>query len=791
MKTKFILFALVFLWFQNYIHAQNPTQTIRGKVIDKDSKGPLPGAGVQLLNQPIPTGAAADANGQFSIKAVPVGRHSISISFLGYKEVFLNDVQVSSGKELLLTIEMEENIIETNAATVVAEMQLDKPLNEMATVSARTFTIEEAGRYAGSWGDPSRMVANFAGITGGNDQRNDIVVRGNSPVGVLWRLEGMDIPSPNHFSTNGSSGGGISILNNNTLSNSDFMTGAFPAEYSNALSGVFDLKLRKGNDARREHTIQFGATGFELGAEGPFKKGKRASYLIAYRYSALGLLDKFGFLKFIGSVPFYQDFTVNLNFPYKNGNFSFFAIGGKSHLTFEPSKDTTLWDEDPYLMRKRKPISTMGVAGTTWMHFLNSKTYIKTGLIAAGSQTIYVEDSSDYNYHYTRIFNTDFSEITYTGQTVLNSKISARSSFRAGISYSYISFDFLTERNYFVPLKYTRTLIDFGGNSGLAKGFIQWKYKPTEKLSLNGGMSYLHYFLNQRNSPEPRVGLKYEISNRHSISVAAGMHSKLLPAGVYFGNIEEKNGSFTKANQNLDFFRTTHYVLSYDWNPFALFRVKAEVYFQELYAAPVHKDSSSFFSGLNLGADYENIVATRAFESTGTGRNYGAELTLEKFLSHGFYFLMTGSLFESLYKGSDGIERNTTFNVNYAGNVLGGKEFKVGKNKQNVISLNSTLALIGGRREVPVLRDSSIKAGYGIYDYDRAFEKRVPDYVRFDGRIGYRMNRKKYANEIALDIRNILNRKNVFLSYYDPAKAEVVYAYQVGFFPVLFYKIEF
>jgi hypothetical protein len=174
--------------------------------------------------------------------------------------------------------------------TVRPDIRKDQAINEMAVVSARSFTIDETERYAGSLGDPSRMAANFAGVTSVSDQRNDIVIRGNSPLGLLWRLEGLEIPNPNHFGSIGTTGGPISMLNINHLTNSDFYTGAFPAEYGNALAGAFDIRMRNGNNQKHEFMGQMGFNGFELGAEGPFSSNSQASYMANFRYSTLEVL---------------------------------------------------------------------------------------------------------------------------------------------------------------------------------------------------------------------------------------------------------------------------------------------------------------------------------------------------------------------------------------------------------------------------------------------------------------------------------------------------------------------
>ena len=206
------------------------TQNVRGSIVDKDSKTPLPGANIVISTLDPVKGTATDPNGHFKIEKIPVGRHSIKISYVGYEPIIMQNIELSSGKELILNLELQESVM-MEEVVIEAEGEKEKSINKMATVSARTFSIEETQRYAGSLNDVARMAQNFAGVQGADDSRNDIVIRGNSPTGVLFRLDGVDIPNPNHFALMGTTGGPVSLLNNNVLDNSDFMTGAFPAEY--------------------------------------------------------------------------------------------------------------------------------------------------------------------------------------------------------------------------------------------------------------------------------------------------------------------------------------------------------------------------------------------------------------------------------------------------------------------------------------------------------------------------------------------------------------------------------
>jgi hypothetical protein len=215
--------------------------------------------------------AETDSIGNYSILNIAPGRYNISINYPGFQTQLIPNVLVTSGKEVILDIDMVENI--NTIKDVLISGTKRGVINEMSTVSARSFSMEEVNRYSGGMGDPSRLAANFAGVVTPNDQRNDLVIRGNSPLGVLWRIDGLNVPNLSHFSTLGSTGGPVSALNTNVLKNSDFMTSAFAPEYGNATSGVFDLGFRKGNTSKAEHTIQFGAvTGLEAMTEGPINK---------------------------------------------------------------------------------------------------------------------------------------------------------------------------------------------------------------------------------------------------------------------------------------------------------------------------------------------------------------------------------------------------------------------------------------------------------------------------------------------------------------------------------------
>lgn len=381
MKIVNLIF-FTFLLFNGF--GQSFTQNIRGTIIDRQSEHPIPGVQVRIVGSEPLIGGITDINGVFVLKNIPVGRVELQAKFIGYQTVTLNNLELTSGKELNLNIGLEENVEQLKTVEVTLKKEKGGTINKMATVSARTLSIKEAGKFAGTLNDPSRMAQNYAGVSGVSDERNDIIIRGNSPLGVLWRMDGIDIPSPNHFSALGTTGGPVSMLNINNLSNSDFFTSAWTANYGNAFSGVFDLRLRNGNSTKREHMAQVGFNGFEFGTEGYFSKNSRASYLINYRYSTLGVISALGIDLGTGvAVPQYQDITFKLNFPTKKiGRISIWGIGGVSNITIESDTSENLFAG---ANERTDFYSKTGVIGLSHKYFINPKTF--TELVMAYSYT--------------------------------------------------------------------------------------------------------------------------------------------------------------------------------------------------------------------------------------------------------------------------------------------------------------------------------------------------------------------------------------------------------------------
>lgn len=772
-------------------------QTIKGRVVDKESKTPLAGVTVIVTDAQPVQGAATDIDGYYHIDSVAVGKHSLAATYVGYNSFSATDIIVSSAKEVVLNLDMEEASVKM--AEVEIKVKRDH-INDMAIVSTRTFDVQETERYAGSRADPARMASNFAGVQGGNDSRNDIVVRGNSPQGVLWRMEGVDIPNPNHFSIPGTTGGPVSMLNSKTLANSDFFMGAFPAEYGNAVAGVFDLKLRSGNNSRYEFTGQLGFLGTELAAEGPISKKKGSSFLIAYRYSTLQLFEGMHIKIGTSSVPKYQDATFKLNFPTKKGNFSIFGIGGLSSIDLIVST-LTKPAEELYGEQDRDQYFTAntGVVGATYSHTINSKTFTQIS-IAEGGSSVFAHHEKVFRDYATFRLDSMKNILGYTfntGATTLhwfvNKKLSAKQTLKFGVLNNYYHLNLVdSSRQYPTSRQDWQHRSDFNGGTDLLQAYVQYKFKPSDKITVNGG---LHGQLLTHNSTwavEPRVGLKWNVNATDVFTAGYGLHSQVQQLYQYFAHLPA-NPASVMHNYNVGFTRSHHMVVAYEHPLSKVMRLRGESYYQYLFNVPVETRAGSSYSALNQGSSFSRDYPSQ-LQNTGTGYNYGVELTLEKRMAHGYYFMITGSAFDSKAKGNDGVYRNTDFNTKYAVNLLGGYEHKLGQ--YGTLIAGGKVTMAGGRLYSLVDTAASNKLGdIVIFDSTRN-TKTLPAYFRADLKIGARFNNKHVTHEIGLDLVNILNTKNVLTLTYSPDLASqgldpYYKQYQLGFLPIFYYRIDF
>jgi hypothetical protein len=794
MKHKFLLLTCVLLLFFVGIGSAQPlTQTVRGTILDKETQEPLIGATVQLKTADGKVlGTSTDALGKFKILGVPLGRVSMQMSYVGYESLPLSDVLVHSAKEVVLQIVMVEKALAVKEVLVQASKDKARLNNELVLVSGRSFSVDQVNRYAGGFNDPSRMAANFAGVAGGgNDQRNDIVIRGNSPLGLLWRLEGADIPNPNHFGSQGANGGPVSIINTNMLSNSDFLTGAFPAEYGNAQAGVFDLKLRNGNNEKREFIGQVGFGGLELLAEGPIQKSKGSSFMMSYRYSTLSLFSAVGIKFGNAGIPNYQDVSFKFHFPQtKLGSWSFFGIGGNSNTQLLDSKKEGAERQNIGFAQDINFGSAMGVVGVTNVFRLGTKAFVKTIVSGSGETNTVRVDSLNRNNVPFYLLGRSTANVRQSMHSFINYKRNAQQSIKAGFILNRLSGS-MYDSIWLNPLQNYFSRLSFNEHSFLSQAYLNYNHRLGARLSVNAGLhlSYLH--LNNTHGFDPRASIRYQLNANHTLSFGYGKHSQIQPLLTYFTRtlVDTAKQVYAYTNKDLAMSNAHHFVLGYDWMLGSQTRLKFESYYQRLDKLPVTQNASSF-STLNFGADFVPVYAD-SLRNGGKGYNYGLEITLERFMSKGLYYLLTGSFYQSKYQASDLVWRNTAFNGNFVVNGLIGKEWQVGKSKNNVLGANIKVVYSGGRRFIPIDEIASKASGGVVFKENLAYQNRLPDFFRTDFKISFRQNTKRFTQEFAIEIQNIFNTQNVLNQIWNPATGSMQTNYQIGFFPVPFYRIYF
>lgn len=755
---------------------EKPTQTIRGKIIDAKAGTPVGYATIGLTDCPAHA-TTTDDTGNFTLPAVPVGRYNLKVSCIGYEPHTIPEVLITSSKEVNLTIQLAENVNQLAEVIVYSPINKEKTLNPMAITGGRMINMEEAARFANGFDDPARLVTAFAGVAGdvGN---NALIIRGNSPLFTQWRLEGVEIPNPNHFADVAGLGGGfLSALSTHVIGNSDFLNGAFPAEYDNALSGVFDMHMRNGNNHKHEHTLQVGQLGIDIASEGPISKKHGSSYLFNYRFSDTRLTTT------DDTKLKYQDLSFKLNFPTRRlGTFSLWGLALKDGHRVRPELPAdweTYYDRQSFRLDMNKY-----VFGLTHRHRLCDNTYIKSTLAITHSEEEATTKQQTYDTQTIPVAYTNIQKGEVVLNSYLNKQFSPRHNNRTGIT--------LTGWTYKLD---HRQSPDFGFNKpmqpiagGTDESFMLSAYTSsvidlTPQLSASIGLSGQYYSMNRDIMVEPRLALKWKFNANHSLAASYGLHSKRERLSNHF--IYSRDGNLSTPNKKLSFSKAHHLGLSYNWNISPDIHLKVEPYYQSLFSIPVEPGSS--FSIIN----HRDYFMDRTLINNGKGRNYGIDFTLERYLRQGYYYMGTLSLFKSNYLGGDGIWRPTCMDRNYIINLVGGKEWMVGKHKQHMLNINLRLSLQGGERYTPVDEEKSHAARDIIFDETKAFTRRYSPCFMSDVSASYKINKTRMSHEFAIKLLNVNGYTGAYFYEYNEKDNAIKKVRNFGLIPNISYRIQF
>ena len=779
---KLIAIVICMISFGLWTNAQTLTQTVKGTVYDHSTRDPLIGAHIILVGSDPLKGTTVDLDGTYYLTEVPVGRQTLEFRMMGYQPQLVTEVLVTSAKEVILDITLKQEARELDEIVVSYQAVTDRVLNEMVAVSGKQFTVEETQRYAGGLNDPARLVSAFAGVATPSVSNNGISVRGNSPSGLLWRIEGVEVPSPNHFADLTIAGAGaLTVLSSQTMGNSDFMTGAFPAEYGNASSGVFDINLRSGNSSHNEHSLEAGVLGVGFATEGPFKKGSKATYLLNYRYSTLGLIG--AFLPDDAGILKYQDLSFKVKIPTKNaGTFSLWGLGAYDAIDVE-ALEPEEWEskED----RENSQTSMyMFASGLNHKLALNSKMFLNSSLAISGHGLSFKE----------QYLNDELQPIPQSDAEKNHYKLTLQSSLTTYFTEDHFNSTgfYLNSLGYDMVIDDAENIGSLPGNIIKGKGqslFLQFysqsQFSLSDRLTMNAGFHTQYFQLNQEFSFEPRVSVNYQLSPKSNLALGYGIHSKIEPLALYF--VKDQQGN--QPNKDLKLMKSNQVVLSFNSMLTDHLKLRIEPYYQYLNEVPVAADG--YVSTLNIT---DNLFFNQVLVSQGTGRNVGVDVTLERYLHNGFYYMLTGSVFDSKYTANDGIQRNTRFNKNYVVNALIGKEWPVGRHKNNSLSANIRVNYLGGNSIEAIDLARSVEAQdvvYGETGGALSFADKHKDTPISSFTISYRKNKKKHSSVWSLQVLNSGQTEEFDKHIFNTNTQMIDTKYSSVVIPNLSYRIEF
>ena len=694
---------------------------------------------------------------------------------LGYQTKSVAEIEVNTGVPRWQVFQLTPSQERLTEIVVKAE---SRARAAEAVNSIYTLTVEETFRFPGTFYDPARLATHYAGVINENDQANNLVIRGNSPNGLGWYLEGVEIVNPNHLSNAGTindrssqSGGGVNILSAQMLDNSTFLTGAFPAYYGNAISGIFDMRLRDGASDQMHFTGQIGLLGIDAALEGPLKKKKDDSFLFNYRYSTIGLLSKLGVDLGDEAITF-QDLSFRLKWNLKNGgNLSFFGIGGVSENIFEAPELTLreqFKDEQNIDFESRMAATGLRFENDHWEHVV----------AYSGYHHRRTSELSNMFLQFDPFENDETTEQRIGIHSRRKIQLKRGGLAQLGIRANYLDYSILND--------YGQPQPEIHQNE--ADGFLVQLYGDIHKIltrnfKIQGGVHLTTFTLNNSTAVEPRLGLSYQASSRSQFGFSYGLHSRIVsPQALLVAN------RIGRDNTDLKFIRSHHFVLSHNFRVSNYSKLTTELYYQSLFNLPIAPGSNRSLSPINT-IDFinaENLV------SEGTGTNAGIEISYQQYFTKTTYLLLNGTIYDSKYIGADGIKRNTRYNGQHGFNLTGGKEFTWQKNnKIKTVGLNLRGTFFGGFWESPIDIAQSVFSYRTVYDEPQAFTRQLPDFQKIDFRIYYKRVKPKYTSILGLDILNATDRQNVAYHYFDLKTNEVTTKYHLGILPNLSYRIEF
>ena len=800
MKKFMNWMCFVALFFCSAMNVQ--AETLRGTVKDAVTGEALIGATVKIVELDN-AAAVADMDGNYCIKINQGGRYTIEANYIGYEPSVIKEILISGAKEVVIDITLRENSSELKEVEVRPRVNKEATVNPSVLTGGVMLSMEEASRFAGGYNDPARLVMSFAGVSGEADG-SGLSIHGNAPERMQYRIEGVEVFTPNHFNDCWNAGYGlVSALNSNVIGNSDFFTSTFNANYNNALSGVFDVKMRPGNNSKHENILQIGTVSEELTLEGPISRNHNSSYIINYRYGFTSLADRLKLMDTEGSHMTFQDFSVKVNFPTKRaGTFSIFGLGAFDSNWDERVKLSDVHSAYDASDSESKVVQLL--AGVSHrIHFGNKWTWRTT----AAYNTQHIKDDIFYfglkrSAEGVLINPLDFDEpetkYPFSKQkmnedrVLFNTEISKQvtdkwlTQFGGEYSHRFFNLTYRSHDKLYDEVNPMTEYTNMKDDTGLANFFWQNLITLNKHVSISAGVAANYFLLSKDFSVEPRVSMKWDPDDKNSISLGYGLHSMVEKLDAYFyrdpaGNLVNKDLDMSKAHH-------LHITYTHKFTPNLIMRLNG--FYEYGFDTPVGTNGSTYC----VTNRYFNYTEEKLVNK-GNTRNYGGDITLEHYMSHGFFGQTNFSLYKSQYRGEDKVWRNQFYDRGFMFKILGGKEWMIGK---NVFNVSAKYSIQGGLRYTPIDVEqmrANVAAGIvddnPIYKDNEAFSKRFKPTNIVDLTVSYKINKRKVSHTIAFEGLNIFATKTPMFQRFDLGSLEARTDEGGISLPNIFYRLDF
>ena len=768
MKSKTTLAMIMLLWSVILINGssvanENPLGTIKGLVIDSDTKTPLPGVSILILGTK--NGTNSDPDGNFTIKNVQVGDYVLRFNCIGYEPLAKTDIIVKPQRITFVQANLNVSPVEMKDVVVTGGF-FSQQENEPA--SSVNFSAEEIRRSPGTAGDVSRILMTLPSVAKVNDMMNSLIVRGGSPNENGFFVDNIEIPNINHYPTQGSSGGPIGLINVDFIQDADFSSGGFSSAYGDRLSSIMNLTFREGNRDELDGQLDVAFAGVGVTGEGPIAAGK-GSWLFSARKSYLDLLvDAIG----TGVAPKYSDYQGKLVYDLSpNHKITTLGVLGVDYIKFEKS-DSEDNGNSVYGTTKAKE----GAAGVNWRYLWNENGYSNTAVSYFGTwgENDYTETVTDAVLSVNKSLEQTF-QLRNVNFYRFNPSFQTEFGFDAkvvGADYD----DYLGP--YTDPFGNTTPAYLVKDNFWSQKGgaFVSFSWKPFTRLTLSPGARYDYFAYNESGNIAPRFSFSFEIDDKTSFTGATGLYYQNLPLLLLAQQPENKDLKDPVATQ---------YILGINRLLTENTRLTLEVYDKEYENFPIDPSTPSLFVIDEIAYRYGFYFTHEPLTDIGKAYSRGVELTVQKKLEENVYGLISGSYNRSRYQGGDGVWRDRIFDNRYSFSAEGGYK----PNNKWEFSLRWIFG--GGVPYTPFDLQASEAINRSVVDETRINQERYPDYHSLNVRCDRRFNFKGSNLILYASIWNAYNRENVGAYYWNEIDHKQDTMNQWGLLPVIGMEYDF